>query len=317
MEDAARYDWLVAMNAGQVLATGTPAELLERTGTENPYAAFIALLPAEARSGHRAVEIQKVDHTNTDYAIKAQGLTMRFGDFTAVDNVSFQIPKGKIFGFLGSNGCGKSTTMKMLTGLSHASEGTAKLFGAEVDPGDISIRKRVGYMSRAFSLYTELTVEMNLDLHARLFKLDEAIIPGCIRDMATRFDLTGDMDSRPDALQLGIRQRLSLAVEMIHSPDILILDELTSGVDPVRQRLFDPRRMFRYAMRETMELRRDPIRATLAILGSVILMIVIGLGIYMDVEDLTFAVLDNDISTISRDYVAQIAGSRYFISKNR
>ena len=418
MEEAAGFDWLVAMDGGKILATGSPAELLERTSAPNLDAAFIALLPEEKRKGYHEVHIapRKVAG-EADYAIEASHLSMRFGDFTAVDNVSFKIPRGEIFGFLGSNGCGKSTTMKMLTGLLAASEGEAKLFGHKVDASDMAIRHRVGYMSQAFSLYSELTVRQNLDLHARLFKLPEDTIQPRIAEMAERFDLGAVMETLPDDLPLGIRQRLSLAVAMIHSPDILILDEPTSGVDPVardgfwqiladlsrndnvtifisthfmneaercdrislmhagkvlisdtpdaitrsrnaatleeafvayledasgvkkgkpatqptpaaevpvtqhaaptRKRFFDFRRMFSYTRREALELQRDPIRGTLAVLGSVILMFVIGYGINLDVEDLTFAVLDRDDSTISRDYVLDIAGSRYFIEKEQ
>ncbi|MGV1902233.1 ribosome-associated ATPase/putative transporter RbbA [Agrobacterium sp. 22-3674b3] len=416
MEEAAGFDWLVAMDGGKILATGSPTELLYRTSAANLDAAFIALLPEEKRKGYHEVNIAPRTVTGEgDYAIEASHLSMRFGDFTAVDNVSFKIPCGEIFGFLGSNGCGKSTTMKMLTGLLAASEGEAKLFGHEVDASDMALRHRVGYMSQAFSLYSELTVRQNLDLHARLFKLPEATIQPRIAEMAERFDLGTVMDTLPDDLPLGIRQRLSLAVAMIHSPDILILDEPTSGVDPVardgfwqiladlsrndnvtifisthfmneaercdrislmhagkvlisdtpdaitksrnaatleeafvayledasgvkkaepsiapapatevvptqhvapaRKRFFDVRRMFSYTRREALELQRDPIRGTLAVLGSVILMFVIGYGINLDVEDLTFAVLDRDDSTISRDYVLDIAGSRYFIEK--
>ncbi|WLS00755.1 ribosome-associated ATPase/putative transporter RbbA [Shinella sumterensis] len=419
MEEAQRFDWLVAMDGGKILATGTPDELLASTGAANLDAAFVALLPEEKRRGHHEVVIPpRPAGGETEFAIEAEHLTMRFGDFTAVDDVSFQIPRGEIFGFLGSNGCGKTTTMKMLTGLLPASEGTAKLFDHEVDPNDIEVRRRVGYMSQAFSLYTELTVRQNLDLHARLFNLPPEKIPARIEEMAERFDLTGIMDSLPDALPLGIRQRLSLAVAMIHAPDILILDEPTSGVDPVARdgfwqilsdlsredgvtifvsthfmneaelcdrislmhagkvlvsdtprgiiekrfcetleeafisyleeaigeqalpasaptaqreeadeavapppatssanSVFNLRRMFAYTRRESLELRRDPIRATLAILGSVILMFVIGFGINMDVENLSFAVLDRDDTTISRDYTLQIAGSRYFTEK--
>ncbi|MAY60611.1 MAG: multidrug ABC transporter ATP-binding protein [Rhizobiales bacterium] len=408
MEEAARYDWLVAMNAGKILATGAPSELMARTGTDNLDAAFIELLPEEDRRGHRKVVIPPMLEQDGDDAIEASELTRMFGDFRAVDRVSFRIPKGEIFGFLGSNGCGKTTTMKMLTGLLAASGGTAKLFGREVDPRDIAIRRRVGYMSQAFSLYGELTVMQNLDLHARLFKIDTEKIPARIAEMVERFNLGDVTSAHPDELPLGIRQRLSLAVAMIHAPDILILDEPTSGVDPVARDafwqiladlsrkdgvtifvsthfmneamlcdrislmhagkvlvsdrpadivaarnaanleeafishleeaigekssgdrattpaapahrrtagtpVFGTRRMLSYAMRETVELRRDPIRGALAILGSMILMLVIGYGINMDVEDLRFAVLDFDNSTVSRDYVDQISGSRYFI----
>ena len=416
MEEAARFDWLMAMDAGSVLATGTPAELLAQTGTKTLDDAFIALLPQEQSSRHRAVVIPPRDDSHDDVlAIEAEGLTMRFGDFVAVDNVNLSIPRGEIFGFLGSNGCGKTTTMKMLTGLLEASEGRARLFGREVDPRDIETRRRVGYMSQAFSLYSELTVRQNLDLHARLFQMPASAIPDRIAEMAQRFDLAEVMDALPDALPLGVRQRLSLAVAMVHSPEMLILDEPTSGVDPIARdalwqilvdlsrqdgvtifisthfmneaercdrislmhagkvlvsdtpagivsrrgsanleeafvaylqdaigdaapattppptasdphpqpaqypartsRAFDTRRMLSYTRREALELSRDPIRATLALIGSVILMFVIGYGINLDVENLSFAVLDQDQTTVSQNYTLNLSGSRYFTEK--
>ncbi|MBC8717158.1 ribosome-associated ATPase/putative transporter RbbA [Ochrobactrum sp. Marseille-Q0166] len=417
MEEAERFDWLVAMNDGQILATGTPHELLEKTKTPNLDAAFIALLPEELTRDHTEVVMPPRDvNADSGIAIEAEHVTVRFGNFTAVDNVSFRIPRGEIFGFLGSNGCGKSTTMKVLTGLLPASEGTARLFGREVDPKDIDIRRHVGYMSQAFSLYSELTVHQNLELHAKLFGMAEDDTKRRIKELTQRFDLAGVLDDLPDSMPLGIRQRLSLAVALIHSPDILILDEPTSGVDPVARDAFwqiladlsrndnvtifvsthfmneaelcdrislmhagkvlisdtpkaitasrnaatledafiayleeaigetapekevqeavkvqpakveksktptvswlpNPRRMLAFSRREALELKRDPIRATLAILGTVILMFVIGYGINLDVEDLTFAVLDRDDTTISRDYTQQLAGSRYFTEK--
>jgi ribosome-dependent ATPase len=418
MEEAAGFDWLVAMNDGRVLATGTPTEILQKTGTSNLDAAFIALLPESERRDHHEVIIPpRVAQVEGGNAIEAEHVTVQFGDFTAVDDVSFQIQRGEIFGFLGSNGCGKTTTMKVLTGLLPASEGRARLFGREVDPDDIEVRRKVGYMSQSFSLYSELTVRQNLQLHAELFGMAAQTIRGRIKEMSERFDLTDVMDALPDALPLGIRQRLSLAVALIHAPDILILDEPTSGVDPVARdsfwqmlsdlsrkdnvtifvsthfmneaelcdrislmhagkvlvsdtpaalivsrgaktleeafiaflkdaiaapaekpasspapadtatkaenliaaraagRFLNLRRMLAYTRREALELRRDPIRATLAILGSVVLMFVIGYGINMDVENLSFAVLDRDDTTVSRDYTLQIAGSRYFTEK--
>ncbi|GAO20982.1 monosaccharide-transporting ATPase [Alicycliphilus sp. B1] len=231
MDEAQRFHWLVAMDEGQVLATGAPQEMLERTGCSSLEDAFIALMPEEKKRGHQPVVIPPLQVDDADVAIEAQGLTMRFGNFTAVDHVNFRIRRGEIFGFLGSNGCGKSTTMKMLTGLLPASEGKAWLFGKPVDPHDIATRRRVGYMSQAFSLYGELTVRQNLVLHAQLFHVPADQQAARVQAMVERFDLQNDLDALPESLPLGVRQRLSLAVAMVHEPELLILDEPTSGVD--------------------------------------------------------------------------------------
>ncbi|WP_432699197.1 ribosome-associated ATPase/putative transporter RbbA [Kluyvera cryocrescens] len=411
MEEAERFDWLVAMNAGEVLATGSAETLRTQTATQTLEQAFIALLPEAQRNAHQQVIIPPRDTREEEIAIEARGLTMRFGDFVAVDHVNFRIARGEIFGFLGSNGCGKSTTMKMLTGLLPASEGEAWLFGQPVDPKDIETRRRVGYMSQAFSLYSELSVRQNLELHARLFHIPDAEIPARVAEMTERFMLRDVEDTLPSALPLGIRQRLSLAVAVIHRPEMLILDEPTSGVDPVARDMFwqlmvdlarqdkvtifisthfmneaercdrmslmhagkvlasdtpaalvkqrgaanleeafiawlkdaaDPapaaqmsdapvntdaaperprqafslRRLFSYSRREALELRRDPVRSTLALLGTVILMFIMGYGISMDVEDLRFAVLDRDQTVSSQRWTQNIAGSRYFIERS-
>ena len=419
MEEAERFDWLVAMDAGTILASSTPAALRTRTATDSLEEAFITLLPEEKRRGHRAVVVPPLaTSVAAEISIEAQGLTMRFGDFVAVDHVDFRIRRGEIFGFLGSNGCGKSTTMKMLTGLLSASEGTARLFGQVVNAGDIEARRRVGYMSQAFSLYGELTVRQNLVLHARLFSLPEAGIPARVDEMIKRFGLAEVTDTLPENMPLGIRQRLSLAVAVIHKPELLILDEPTSGVDPIARDMFwqlmidlsrndhvtifisthfmneaarcdrislmhagrvlvsdtpaellrlrgtgtleqafiayleeatagSPQaaaalpitspstaqptaahpaaktrrirfnfgRAFSYTLRETLELRRDPVRATLALLGTAILMFIMGYGINLDVENLSFAVLDRDQTVLSQNYALNLSGSRYFIEK--
>ncbi len=191
MEEAEGFDWLVAMDAGRVLATGSPQELLQRTGTDNLDAAFIELLPEQKRRGHKTLVVPpRVSRDEGPPAIKAEGLTMRFGDFTAVDKVSFEIERGEIFGFLGSNGCGKTTTMKMLTGLLPPSEGQAWLFGQRAKAHDLATRERVGFMTQAFSLYAELTVRQNLVLHAQLFHLPAEQIPARVKAMIERFDLT-------------------------------------------------------------------------------------------------------------------------------
>ena len=239
MEEAERFDWLVAMDDGKAIATGTPAELREKAGQSTLEDAFVALLPEAKRAQHRQVELRpRVVSDDATPAIEAEGLTRRFGDFIAVDHVSFRIGRGEIFGFLGSNGCGKSTTMKMLTGLLPASEGTAKLFGQPLAADDMETRRHVGYMSQAFSLYSELTVRQNLLLHAELYHLPPAEIPGRIAELLTRFDLADVADERPESLPLGLRQRLQLAVAVLHRPAMLILDEPTSGVDPIARDAF-------------------------------------------------------------------------------
>ena len=233
MEEAERFDWLVAMSEGRVISTGTAAELRQRTEATSLETAFIQLLPAQERAGHAPVVLPPRADAGAPPVIQATNLTCRFGDFTAVDRVSFEIKKGEIFGFLGSNGCGKTTTMKMLTGLLPASEGEASILGRPVDATDLNTRRHVGYMSQGFSLYSELTVLQNLKLHAELFHLPAAEVGPRIAEMLRRFGLSEVADELPPALPLGLRQRLSLAVALIHKPDLLILDEPTSGVDPV------------------------------------------------------------------------------------
>ncbi len=418
MEEAARFDHLVALFAGKVVGTGTPAELPARTGTRSLEEAFIALLPEELRSGHKELVVPPRPPGNQEVIIESHDLTQQFGDFVAVDHVNMQIQRGEIFGFLGANGCGKSTTMKMLCGLLPPTSGQAWLFGAPVDANDINVRRNIGYMSQAFSLYSELTVRQNLVLHARLFDVVEAEIPGRVEETAARFGLDEIMEALPDSLPLGQRQRLQLAVALIHKPALLILDEPTSGVDPVARDAFwehlidlsrkdkvtifitthfineaqrcdrislmsagkvlvvdtpagvvarrhartleeafigyleDAQkaqgdapppaaqkfetetaaeaeavrartssrfsfaRMLACSHREVMELSRDPIRVTMAGLGSVILMIIMGYGITLDVEHLKFAVLDRDQTNVSTDYALNIAGSsRYFTER--
>ena len=233
MDEAEGFDWLVAMNAGKVLATGTPDELRRKTNETTLERAFIKLLPEETTRGHKEPQISPYKSSGGPPAIEAKGLTQRFGTFTAVDHVNFRIERGEIFGFLGSNGCGKTTTMKMLTGLLPPTEGTALLFGKPVKGGDVESRRRVGFMTQAFSLYTELTVRQNLVLHARLFDLSPEKSAKRVAELLTDFGLEQNADTMTESLPLGIRQRLSLAVAVLHEPDMLILDEPTSGVDPV------------------------------------------------------------------------------------
>ncbi|HME26445.1 MAG TPA: ribosome-associated ATPase/putative transporter RbbA [Acetobacteraceae bacterium] len=238
MEEAERFEQVIAVNAGAILASGTPAEIKAQAGCATLEDSFIALLPAAMRAGHRALHIPPRVAIAAEPAIVAHDLTRRFGNFTAVDRVSFTIERGEIFGFVGSNGCGKTTTMKMLTGLLPATSGAAALFGQAVDGTSAALRRRVGYMSQSFSLYTELTVRQNLVLHARLFHLPADDARQRIAMLIQQFGLAEHVDTEASALPLGIRQRLSLAVAIVHEPELLILDEPTSGVDPLARDAF-------------------------------------------------------------------------------
>ncbi|NMG49063.1 ribosome-associated ATPase/putative transporter RbbA [Azoarcus communis] len=230
MDEATQCDWLVAMDEGRILATGSPDELRAATGKQELEAVFTALQPGGQAAAPLVIPPRPA--SSEPPVIVARELTCRFGEFTAVDRVSFTIERGEIFGFLGSNGCGKTTTMKMLTGLLAPSEGEAEVCGRPVEAGDLSVRRRVGFMSQSFSLYGELTVRQNLMLHARLFHLPEAQARERTERLLAEVGLSEHADSQANALPLGVRQRLSLAVAIVHDPELLILDEPTSGVDP-------------------------------------------------------------------------------------
>jgi ribosome-dependent ATPase len=410
MDEAEQFDWIIAMNDGEILASDAPRNLLEKTGSANLEEAFVKLLPPERRGDGQGLHIPPRQPSTEGPAIIAREVTMKFGSFTAVNNVSFEIERGEIFGFLGSNGCGKTTTMKILTGLLPATHGEALLFGQKVNANDLATRRRVGYMSQAFSLYAELTVAQNLWLHARLFELPEAEAAQRIDELVQRFGLQEEYHSLAASLPLGVRQRLSLAVAVIHRPEMLILDEPTSGVDPVARdefwkllvelsrneqvtifvsthfmnealrcdrislmhagtvlacdtpqklveqsgqktleeafirqieqaippgndptpedlaqvsggptaaahrppRGFSLARLRAYAHREVLEIQRDPVRLAFAFLGSALLMLVLGFGITMDVENIRFSYLDLDQTPASRELIAAYQGSRYF-----
>tara|TARA_R110002074_G_scaffold105279_1_gene227443 strand:+ start:6148 stop:8925 length:2778 start_codon:yes stop_codon:yes gene_type:complete len=419
MEEAGNFDWLAAINDGRIIGSGSPAEFKSQTGKSTLEEAFISLLPEELRTQSEPITVPPRQPDGDVPAIEARGLTRRFGDFIAVDHASFSVERGEIFGFIGSNGCGKTTTMKMMTGLLPASEGEALLFGEPLNARDMETRRRVGYMSQSFSLYAELTVRQNLELHAKLFRLPPESAQARIDEVAEHFELEKISEERPDDLPLGIKQRLQLAVAILHKPEVLILDEPTSGVDPIARDVFwrylielsrrdgvtiflsthfmneaercdrvslmhagrvlavgtpaelaqsrhkenledafisflkeelgqseqasrsgsdtmealrempaeaspqtfkkrhryDPLRYWAYARRESMELIRDPIRLAFALIGPIILMIAFGYGISFDVENISYAVYDQDQSHESRALLESFAGSRYFEQK--
>ncbi len=170
--------------------------------------------------------------------IEVRDLVRRFGDFVAVDHASFTIARGEIFGLLGPNGAGKSTIFRMLCGLLRPSAGSAMVAGQNLLTAAAQARARLGYMAQKFSLYAELTVLQNLNFFARAYGLGAAARKGAVSAALTRFELTGVTDELAGALPLGLKQRLSLAAALLHQPDILFLDEPTSGVDPLTRRAF-------------------------------------------------------------------------------
>jgi ABC-type multidrug transport system ATPase subunit len=171
--------------------------------------------------------------------LEARGLTRRFGDFTAVDAVSFAVPRGRVFGFLGPNGSGKSTTIRMLTGLLEPTSGSAVGFGGlDVARDTEEWKRRLGYMSQKFSLYLDLTVEENLRFFGSIYGLEPSRLEERIRTLAARLGFEPLRSIMTETLSTGQRQRVALAAALLHEPELLFLDEPTGGVDPRGRRLF-------------------------------------------------------------------------------
>ena len=419
IDEAEQFEQLLAMDDGRILAHGRTQEILAQSGCATLEQAYIKMLPEGKQTHWDDSRLPPfIPDDSLPPAMEAHNLSKRFGNFTAVNHVSFRIRQGEIFGFLGSNGCGKSTTMKMLTGLLDASEGEATLLGEPIDAGSTAVRQRVGYMSQAFSLYEELSVRQNLVLHARLYRLGEKS-NAAIEAVLQQFELADLADATPAALPLGVRQRLQLAAACLHRPQVLILDEPTSGVDPAardmfwqylfrmareervtifvsthfmneaarcdrislmhrgrvlavgepeelrrrqhadtleeafiryleqdeaaeaaerlpenqrpseNQRLPETQRLpenhtapsgllywlsaiFTFARREGKELLRDRIRLMFALLGPLVYLISGSLGVSFDVNEMDFAVLDQDQSHYSRELTQEFDGSSYF-----
>lgn len=171
-----------------------------------------------------------------EFEIECKDLTKRFGAFTAVDGVSFGVRKGEIFGFLGPNGCGKSTTIRMVCGLISPTSGAAFVGGLDATNEAESIRQRIGYMSQKFSLYDDLTVAENLEFFAGIYGIRGTARKNRMSEVMALIDLTPYRKALVASLSTGLRQRLALGASILHSPEILILDEPTSGVDPLSRR---------------------------------------------------------------------------------
>lgn len=173
-----------------------------------------------------------------DFAITARQLTKRFGDFTAVDAISFEVSKGEIFGFLGANGAGKTTAMRMLCGLSKPTSGEATVAGFDVNRHPEEIKKNIGYMSQKFSLYDDLTVFENIRFYAGIYGLSDKAIRERSEKLLHELQLNQERDKLVKSLPLGWKQKLAFSIAIIHDPAIVFLDEPTGGVDPLTRREF-------------------------------------------------------------------------------
>ena len=174
----------------------------------------------------------------SNLVISVRNLTKRFGNFTAVDSISFDVSKGEIFGFLGANGAGKTTAMRMLCGLSYPTSGTGTIAGLDVRKDGELIKRKIGYMSQRFSLYNDLTVRENMRLYASIYGLSKQETDERSTQLLSRLNFLSERNTLVGSLPLGWKQKLSFAVATIHRPEIVFLDEPTGGVDPITRRQF-------------------------------------------------------------------------------
>lgn len=172
------------------------------------------------------------------HAITAKGLTKKFGDFTAVDHISFEVAQGEIFGFLGANGAGKTTAIRMLTGLSRPSGGEATVAGFDVYRKAEKIKRHIGYMSQKFSLYEDLTVKENIELYGGIYGLRGKVIRQKQTELIETLELEEVSNTLVKSIPLGWKQKLAFSVAIMHEPKIIFLDEPTGGVDPITRRQF-------------------------------------------------------------------------------
>lgn len=173
-----------------------------------------------------------------DLAIQTKDLTKKFGDFTAVNQISFGVKRGEIFGFLGANGAGKTTAIKMLTGLLSPTSGEGSVAGYDIKSESETIKKKIGYMSQRFSLYDDLTVKENIRFYGGVYGLSRETLRGKYDEILEKVNLKDALDSRVGSLPLGWKQKLAFSIALIHQPKIVFLDEPTGGVDPITRRQF-------------------------------------------------------------------------------
>lgn len=222
IDEARQCDRIAFINEGQIQGIDTPERILCRFAD--------ILCPPGLQHG-------KADQKE-EYVIEVDGLTKRFGSFTAVDHISFRVHRGEIFGFLGANGAGKTTAMRMLTGLSRPTGGKACVAGFDVATQTEEVKKNIGYMSQKFSLYEDLKVWENIRLFAGIYGMPEDEIARKTEELLARIGLSAERNTLVKSLPLGWKQKLAFSVSIFHEPKIVFLDEPTGGVDPATRRQF-------------------------------------------------------------------------------
>ena len=237
LDEAEKCDAVLLLNEGKVLYDGAPGDML-RPETPRFEDAFIAMLGGGPTGVSALGEATAEKPDSGEAVVIAEGLTKRFGDFTAVKENSFHIRRGEIFGLLGPNGAGKSTTFRMLCGLLQPTAGTARVMGLDLGRFSYQARSRIGYMAQKFSLYGSLSVLQNLHFFSGVYGLSGKARQERIEMMISLFNFSSYLGMSAETLPLGFKQRLALACAVMHQPDVLFLDEPTSGVDPVTRREF-------------------------------------------------------------------------------
>lgn len=224
LDEVRRCDRTAFLHQGKIMGIDTPEKILDRfSDIFNP-----------PPIGHKA----DTEAEQTEMAIEVSHLVKAFGDFRAVDDISFNVKKGEIFGFLGANGAGKTTAMHILTGLSQATSGTGKVAGYDINTQHESIKANIGYMSQKFSLYDNLTVRENIRLYGGIYGMSDKAIKKKTETMLKRLDFIEHADDIVGSLPLGWKQKLAFSVSIFHEPKIVFLDEPTGGVDPAARRQF-------------------------------------------------------------------------------
>lgn len=222
MDEALKFDRVAFIHEGEIKGIGKPADIIEQFKS--------ILAPDKIDRPQVAVSPEK--------AITVKNLTKKFGNFTAVNSISFEVSKGEIFGFLGANGAGKTTAMRMLCGLSKPTSGSATVAGYDVIENPEMVKKRIGYMSQKFSLYNDLSVADNIRLFAGIYGVSDRLIASKTDEMLERIGLAGQKNTMVCDLPLGWKQRLAFSISIVHEPEIVFLDEPTGGVDPATRKQF-------------------------------------------------------------------------------